>query len=603
MNRKGLVRGEIIVLLTMLLATACSTVVADSEIIEVFVPASVGGTFSDDASNPGITITIPPGALTQDAELEVELSANRDNKLSVTQAAASRAYKVKLSKAGDGDDDSGARRDGELKLIRPMQIAIVADYDPVHPQLGEIARVEDDAWQRMEANFYRASSSTAVTLTKRTRGNYRVVFRTLQARSGPAVERGRELYFHETWTAESYWGDVFGMHQTLNNVDLLSATSLGAQFDISKIPQRIIDVLQGDDYALKQSMLSDPETTRVLARAGAFVGIVGIYKDPENPGNMTSVGLSCASCHVKVTKTEFQIFAPPAAKTVLAFGIPVVGPPNNDLDVGTMLSFTPLVQTGSENYRIDEYRSWGPGTIDTRFFPGNPLDDGVNNPSQIPQNWNYMDLAEQGYSVTWNGVLNIRPGNDSLASALERGNDFSMGINGAWGTENAVIDNFEYGNPLPQWVFDAAAAAEQAEPGNVIEEAEYRRKLLDVQAFVQSIVSPPPGAFDEARAEAGMKLFFGKANCASCHSSAEGTGRPGEYFTNIVQSAPQGILASGIKVPGLRGLAFTAPYFHDASAQTLADVVVRYTSPDIPEVPSTLTDDEQASLVEYLKSL
>ncbi len=64
----------------------------------------------------------------------------------------------------------------------------------------------------------------------------------------------------------------------------------------------------------------------------------------------------------------------------------------------------------------------------------------------------------------------------------------------------------------------------------------------------------------------GITLFFGKANCVACHESAEGTGDKG-YFTHIVENPPQGLLAIGIKTPGLRGLAYTAPYFHDGRQQ------------------------------------
>jgi mono/diheme cytochrome c family protein len=306
---------------------------------------------------------------------------------------------------------------------------------------------------------------------------------------------------------------------------------------------------------------------------------------------------------VTVTKTEFQIFEPPAPPTPLPVGVPIIGPPNAGIDVGTILSFTPLVQAGSEHPNLDQYQSWGPGGFDPRFLPNNPIDDGFNNPSQIPQHWNFLDLAEQDYAITWIGILQLSPDNNSLASGPECGIDLPLGVNGAWGTENAVIKDFEFGNTLPQWVFDALDVAEQNEPGNAIDEAVYRGKLLDIKAFMESIVSPPPGPFDEVMAEQGMKLFFGKANCVACHSSAEGTGRKGEYFTHIVENPPQGLLGLGMKVPGLRGLAFTAPYFHDGSAATLADVVTRYTSPDIAEVPSTLTAAEQGALVEYLKSL
>jgi cytochrome c peroxidase len=53
------------------------------------------------------------------------------------------------------------------------------------------------------------------------------------------------------------------------------------------------------------------------------------------------------------------------------------------------------------------------------------------------------------------------------------------------------------------------------------------------------------------------------------------------------------------KVPGLRGLAARAPYFHDGSAATLMDVVNFYNSRFVMR----LTDQEKADLVAFLQSL
>jgi cytochrome c peroxidase len=49
----------------------------------------------------------------------------------------------------------------------------------------------------------------------------------------------------------------------------------------------------------------------------------------------------------------------------------------------------------------------------------------------------------------------------------------------------------------------------------------------------------------------------------------------------------------------LRALWQHGPYFHDGSAATLADVVVHYNT----ELSLGLTAEQQADLVEYLKSL
>lgn len=66
------------------------------------------------------------------------------------------------------------------------------------------------------------------------------------------------------------------------------------------------------------------------------------------------------------------------------------------------------------------------------------------------------------------------------------------------------------------------------------------------------------------------------------------------------------------KVPGLRGAAFTAPYFHDGSAATLSDVVAHYSTLDPERLhadgeailkPLQLTPRESADLVAFLRTL
>ena len=82
----------------------------------------------------------------------------------------------------------------------------------------------------------------------------------------------------------------------------------------------------------------------------------------------------------------------------------------------------------------------------------------------------------------------------TLASAPECGIDLVLGVNGAWGTENASVKNIEIVNDLPQEFWDRLVVAEQEQPGNDIIEQD----MLDLEAFMQSIVSPALGEFDEA---------------------------------------------------------------------------------------------------------
>jgi len=81
-------------------------------------------------------------------------------------------------------------------------------------------------------------------------------------------------------------------------------------------------------------------------------------------------------------------------------------------------------------------------------------------------------------------------------------------------------------------------------------------------------------------AQRGLRLFAGSAGCAACHS--------GPDFTS-------GTLAGEFRIPGLRNVALTAPYMHDGSLATLADVVKHYAA--------QLDAQEAADVVAFLGSL
>ena len=55
------------------------------------------------------------------------------------------------------------------------------------------------------------------------------------------------------------------------------------------------------------------------------------------------------------------------------------------------------------------------------------------------------------------------------------------------------------------------------------------------------------------------------------------------------------------KIPQLRGVADTAPYFHDNSAKTLEDVMKHYAKFFFPFID--LTPQDQADMVAYMKLL
>ena len=554
-------------------------------VLQARVSADAGGVFTDNPSAPMVTVTIPAGALTKDATLVVAAIGKKGN-LADGQIAASRSYRIRLKSRGKG----------KLALTQPMKIALAVDPEPTHPQIAEIATLEKNTWVRLPASFYRPSEATVVALSSELRATYRAVHRTLQTASGDAVARGRDVFMYETFGNEDFFGDFLGLHELLNNVAPAAAIGLGVQVDVTRVPQPIVDVLVGDDFAAKQAALQDPALTRALIKAGAVVGVVGFYDAPGSDV-MTSAGITCGLCHVNVEPTEFELDA--GQLVALPIGPPRFdGVPNNSLDAGAILALTPAAQATPELANL--LNGWGPGRFDVRALdvPGvdrNPLEDGIDNPTTYPPIWNFLDLAAQDYLIGWDGLFQDNgETNNALASISEAVYDLIFHGNGAFGTAAGTIPP-ELSIVPPQELIDALANAESERPGNDVVPVE---RLLDIQDFMRSIASPPPGTFDEPVAEVGFELFHGEANCWMCHDSAEFTG-PGLHV--ITADPPAGGLAAGIKVPGLRGIAQTAPYFHDGSAADLTAVVDRYVERGV-DVP-LLTVEEREAIVEYLRSL
>jgi len=149
------------------------------------------------------------------------------------------------------------------------------------------------------------------------------------------------------------------------------------------------------------------------------------------------------------------------------------------------------------------------------------------------------------------------------------------------------------------------------------DEDQVTSKLPALHFYQLAIPAPKPTAgvdFDPAAASRGDALFSGKANCNACHREPLWTEPgwnehpPSEVKIDSFQAdrSPDGnyktMNLAGIFVRE-RGL-FMNPqnkgrFYHDGRFQTLLDVVKSYNS----RFNLGLTAQEQADLVEYLKSL
>jgi len=176
--------------------------------------------------------------------------------------------------------------------------------------------------------------------------------------------------------------------------------------------------------------------------------------------------------------------------------------------------------------------------------------------------------------------------------------------------------------------------------------ASFERTLLDVEAPIDRFLAGDKGALSDSQ-KRGWELFNGKARCNSCHGHVGAFPLfTDEQYHNIgvaakdvnfgalaaqLERSPESLTklshAEGInqlgrflvtrerkdigafKTPQLRNVALTAPYMHDGSEKTLADVIAFYDRGGNPNPwldggmrPLALSAQEKTDLVELMKA-
>jgi DNA-binding beta-propeller fold protein YncE/mono/diheme cytochrome c family protein len=122
------------------------------------------------------------------------------------------------------------------------------------------------------------------------------------------------------------------------------------------------------------------------------------------------------------------------------------------------------------------------------------------------------------------------------------------------------------------------------------------REVKDLQAFLASVEPPRAPAVEDHTAVARGKALFesSKTACANCHY--------GPLLTDQKLHAMAEDLGS-VDTPSLVGLATSAPYYHDGSAQTLYAVLEGKGSIHGMGRTSRLSDGEIDDLVAYMQTL
>jgi mono/diheme cytochrome c family protein len=365
--------------------------------------------------------------------------------------------------------------------------------------------------------------------------------------TGPSPEdvaAGKEIFRFDTFGDETFWTDTLRIHEVIQTaVSPLTALGVGLKVDADALPPG----------TLESADLNAPATTVALLKLNAVVGLKGTVETRDGKDTLTRVGITCALCHSTVNNSVQP-----------GIGQRLDGWPNRDLDPGAIIALSPAVTPEQKAV----YNSWGPGKYDARFNF-----DGQSDPTVIPPAYGLLGVN----SVTFTGDGD-RPAYWNRYVAVTQ-----MHGHGSFSEPRLDIDvNNTNGTP------DLVEA-----------------KLPALEAYQLSLTAPPPpaGSFDAAAAARGGIVFEGPGQCATCHS--------GDAFTDAntrlhepseVPTDPTHAQRSATKMyrtTPLRGVWQHAPYFHDGSAATLADVVERYDAAR----GLGLTAAQKADLVEYLKSL
>lgn len=149
--------------------------------------------------------------------------------------------------------------------------------------------------------------------------------------------------------------------------------------------------------------------------------------------------------------------------------------------------------------------------------------------------------------------------------------------------------------------------------------AAYQRSILSIHSPFDQYVNGNKKALS-ANQKKGLILFFGRANCSSCH-----TGPAFSNYKTMVHGAPDNPAGNNpdlgegsafkFKTPTLRNIALTAPYTHGGMFPTLEEALDFYASgtSDHPQVTSSMMDvhvkklyldpHEKQALISFLHAL
>ena len=407
------------------------------------------------------------------------------------------------------------------------------------------------------------------------------VERNVVANAAKMIAEGRQIFRHDTFGDEDFWGGELRLHQAIAGrkfggvgpgLGPEAALDLGLKVDVDALPDTLVADLKNGQVDLK-----DPATTLALLKLDAVVGLTGFF----DGDNLTSVGIQCAFCHSVVDNTLTK-----------GIGHRLDGWANRDLDVGAIVALAPDLNAIANVLGVTQedvrtvLQSWGPGKFDAELI----LDgkgfrpDGKSAAVLIPPAFGLPGVNLH----TWTGWGSVTHWNAFVAN-LEmhgKGTFFDPRLADAAQFPVAAANGFDNVRNTPDLITS---------------------KLAALHFYQLAIPAPPPpsDSFDMAAARRGETVFNNRGRCATCHVPPLFT-EPGWNMHTASEIGIDDFQANRApdrryRTSPLKGLwtHMTGGFYHDGRFATLDDVVQHYDR----ALGLGLSDQDEKDLVEYLKSL
>ena len=360
---------------------------------------------------------------------------------------------------------------------------------------------------------------------------------------------GKTVFRMETFGNEGFWTDAARLPAGIVAAKFTPVMALKAGYsvNIEAVPDAIKAVLAAelktDLSPARAPNLNDVATTVALINANAVIGVVA--KDSNGDGRIDvasgdKVGVACAFCHAI---TDGSVFSLPNGGSI---GKETDGPTPHFLNVGATLAtaantraFYPLAQlsltanggktlgrapTGltetSTEAEFDAYFS------NPTYYPIGMFDDATDG-NGAPMHITPMFRADLAAPWGSEGAISKLDNFSNLVYTLlfdltemttPGGRAFMHTLGGAAGDE--IVD--DYVKVLAATGVTGYPFVKTATTGKPGEEATPiglrvdHKKLLDLNAYMNSLPAPAGAKVDQASAKRGEALF--RANCVTCHN-------------------------------------------------------------------------------------